>query len=164
MRDIFGQVYAAPPDAVEEPAAPGWLSVGMAYTANPHKNQSEGSPTADGLLIRSPWGQRFRNAILFSGSGKDLAGTGFPQTAFHPKIGKDSAGKVVREMSPLYNPPSGGGGSAAGYRDLIGAFATRAAYAIIVVNAIRYKGQLPLDQQPEIKKPLPWSDPTRGSP
>lgn len=163
MREIFGLHLIAPTEAVERDAAPGWFKTGLSRHSKAGTNQSESDPSGTGLLIRTPYGQRFRNAILFTGS-PDLAGRGLPQVAMRGKIGNDSAGNVVRSMAPLYNPPSGGGGSAAGFRDMLGAFASRAAYVIMVGRAVRYQGMLPTDVQPVASKPYPWLDPTRGMP
>lgn len=165
MQNIFGSTtHGAGDVAVEEPVAPWWLKPAMVGRGKPSANQAEADPSGNGLNIRSDYGQRLRNAILFSGSGADLAGLGLPQIATRPKVGYDAAGRVVREMAPLYNPPSGGGGSAAGFRDFLGAFASRMAFIIVTRNAIRYQGQLPTDVQPVLSKPLPWDDPTRGMP
>ena len=141
-----------------------WLAMAMTHDAYPTNNAAEADPIQGASLrIRSPEGQAFRNAILRRNRGTDLAGAGVPQDVGRPVVGIDSAGSVVREMSPLYNPPSGTK-SHPGYRDLFGAFAARAAFSIPIIAALRYKGQLPLDQQPIIKKPTPWNDPTRGMP
>lgn len=141
-----------------------FLAMAMIHDRYPTNNASEADPvTGAPLAIRSPQGQAFRNAILRRNLGPDLTGAGIPQDFGVPVIGIDSAGSVVREMSPLYKPPSGSK-SKPGYRDLFGAFAARAAFTIPIVAALRYKGQLPLDQQPTIKKPNPWDDPTRGLP
>lgn len=159
--------YGAPRGATEEPSAMAvapWLAMAMLHDSYPTNNASEADPVEGAhLRIRSPQGQAFRNAILRRNRGTDLAGAGVPQDVGQPVIGIDSAGSVVREMSPLYNPPSGSK-SHPGYRDLFGAFAARAAFSIPIIAALRYKGQLPLDQQPIIKKPNPWDDPTRGNP
>jgi hypothetical protein len=159
--------YDAPQGATETPSALAvapWLAMAMVHDNYPTNNAAEADPVQGAsLCIRSPQGQAFRNAILRRNRGVDLAGAGIPQDVDHGMIGIDSAGSVVREMSPLYNPPSGTK-SHPGYRDLFGAFAARAAFSIPIIAALRYKGQLPLDQQPIIKKPNPWDDPTRGSP
>lgn len=163
MVDIFGLVRPTSGEAPERPAAPSWMRAAMTILDRPTANQAEGSLDGRGLNIRSSVGQRFRNAILFTGS-VDQAGLGMPQVSMRGKIGRDCSGNVVRIMSPLYNPPSGGGGSAAGFRDLFGSFAARTAYVIAVGRAIRYQGMLPTDVQPVASKPLPWLDPTRGMP
>jgi len=137
----------------------------MIHDHYPTNNAAEADPMeGSGLRIRSPQGQAFRNAILRANCGRDLAGCGEPQTVHRgPATGHDAAGNVVREMAPLWKPPSGSP-SQPGYRDLFGAFAARAAFTIPIIAAMRYQGQLPLDQQPILKKPNPWDDPTRGRP
>lgn len=97
-------------------------------------------------------GTLFRLAILCGCSARDV-----PQTAKHPEAGRhDWAGGVVRSQAPLFKET--------GYRDLIGAFLAKPAKQVTVLSAIRYSGQLPMDEQPTLKKPNPWSDPTRGRP
>lgn len=141
-----------------------WAAFAMIHDRYPTDNAAEADPNLGGLRIRSVQGQLFRNAILRRNRGRDLAGAGFPQTVHRgPRVGVDSAGSVVREMAPLWKPPSGSP-SQPGYRDLYGAFAARAAFTIPIIQAFRYSGQLPLDQQPIIKKPNPWDDPQRGRP
>lgn len=167
----LGQVdntYPAPNAATERDSVIAVAPMLVAATIHdnyPSDNASEALSTGQTALnIRSRTGQPFRNAILRRGARSgDLSGDGDPQTAKHANTGRDAAGVVVRQMSPLWKPPSGSP-SQPGYRDLFGAFAARAAFTIPVIAALRYKGQLPLDQQPTVRKPNPWDDPTRGSP
>src|SRR4029077_20720530 len=125
--------YDAPSSATERDSAQAvapWLATAMLHDKYPTNNASEADPVQGAQLrIRSSEGQAFRNAILRRNRGTDLAGAGVPQDVDHGMSGIDSAGSVVREMSPLYNPPSGTK-SHPGYRDLFGAFAARAAFSI----------------------------------
>jgi hypothetical protein len=129
--------------------------------ARPLANQAEADPAA-GPAAFSTYGQRFRAAIIGSGMFPAFMGAhAAPQIATRGAIGHDAAGNVVREMLPLYRGPWG---QKNGYQDLIGAFGARAAYMKPVVAALRYKGQIPMDQQPRLKKAKPWMDPTLGQP
>jgi hypothetical protein len=129
--------------------------------ARPLQNQAEADPMA-GPAAFSREGQRFRNAVINSPMSPAVMGTrATPQIATRAAIGHDAAGNVVREQLPLYRGPWG---QKNGYQDLIGAFGARAAYIKPVVAALRYKGQLPMDQQPRLVKVKPWMDPTLGQP
>lgn len=168
MQVLLGDsTYTAPQGATEIGSATAvapWMAGAMFHDRYPTDNAAEANPAGGGLQIRSPQGQAFRNAILRRNRGTDLAGAGTPQTVHvGPAIGHDAAGDVVREMSPLWKPPSGSP-SQPGYRDLFGTFASRAAFTIPIIAAMRYAGQLPLSQQPILKKANPWDDPTRGRP
>lgn len=97
-------------------------------------------------------GTRLRLGILCRCPAQDS-----PQTAKHPERGQhDWAGGVVRSQTALYKEGP--------YMDFIGAFMAKPAKTVTVLSAIRYKGQLPMNEQPMLEKPNPWSDPTRGSP
>lgn len=51
------------------------------------------------------------------------------------------------------------------FLDLVGGFASRPAQvAPVLGNFDYYDGILPMDQQPNLGKPFPWQDPTRGQP
>lgn len=65
-------------------------------------------------------------------------------------------GRIVREMAPLV--------PRAGHLDFAGLFAARAANNRTIVRDYGYAGVAPAFLQPQIKKPNPWSDPTRGRP
>lgn len=122
-------------------------------------NQSEApyeASTNQGQRIYSDQGQKLRLAIL-CGCG----GSAAPATATVPQAGRDSRGRVIREQNPLVRRPYG---QHNGYQNFIGAFAARQARTVPVIQAYRYGGQLPLDQQPKLRKPAPWLDPTLGRP
>jgi hypothetical protein len=135
-----------------------WLRVASIVATRPGRaNQSEAPADGrDGMLIYSSTGQKLRAAIL-CGCG----GTAAPATALMPQRGVDSRGHVIREQNPLVRLPYG---QHNGYTNFIGALAVRAARTVPVIQAYRYAGQLPLDQQPKIRKPAPWLDPTLGRP
>jgi hypothetical protein len=125
----------------------------------PGANQAEAPyevPQNAGTRIYSDQGQKLRLAIL-CGCG----GTAAPATATVPQAGRDSRGRVIREQNPLVRRPYG---QHNGYQNFIGAFAARQARTVPVIQAYRYGGQLPLDQQPKLRKPAPWLDPTLGRP
>lgn len=124
----------------------GFLSP-QGWPPNPGRNQAEPPPPS-----HSTQGMRLAAAVYLNSQSRDV-----PQTAVHPEQGRhDWRGEVVRQQAPLFRPT--------GWRDLIGAFVARVAKQKTVLNAILYKGQLPMSEQPKLKKPDPWSDPTRGAP
>jgi len=137
-----------------------WLRVASIVATRPGiSNQSEApyeESRNQGQRIYSSQGQALRRAILCS-----CGGDAMPATALMPQRGIDSRGHVVREQNPLVRLPYG---QHNGYTNFIGALAVRAARTIPVINAYRYGGQLPLDQQPKLRKPAPWLDPTLGRP
>lgn len=52
-----------------------------------------------------------------------------------------------------------------GFRDFLGLFIARpASNRTVAPYGHRYSGILPLDQQPQLAKPLPWEDDTLGAP
>lgn len=121
-----------------------------------------GTNQAETAVAFSAEGQRFRNAIIRTRYvPEEMGGRNWPQDYDRGAIGRDSVGNVVREQLPVVRLPYG---QKNGYQDLIGSFGSRAALSRPVVAAQRYKGQLPMDQQPRIYKPKPWMDTTRGAP
>lgn len=65
-------------------------------------------------------------------------------------------GRIVREAPPLV--------PRAGHLDFVGLFASRVANNRTVIRTYGYSGLAPAFLQPEINKPSPWDDPTRGRP
>lgn len=139
-----------------------WLRMASTAATRPGiSNQSEAPYEATqnlGTRIYSDQGQQLRAAILCS-----CGGNAAPATATMPlRRGMvDSRGHVIREQNPLVRRPYG---QHNGYQNFIGAFAARQARTVPVIAAFRYGGQLPLDQQPKLRKPAPWLDPTLGRP
>jgi hypothetical protein len=150
------------PDVARVPPRGGafdWLRLASLVTVRPGAHQAEAPyevPMNSGTRIYSDQGQKLRAAILCS-----CGGTAAPATAVTPQAGVDSRGHVIREQNPLVRRPYG---QHNGYQNFIGAFAARQARTIPVIQAYRYGGQLPLDQQPKLRKPAPWLDPTLGRP
>jgi len=161
MRYIFAQER---PDIDRVPPKGGafdWLRVASIQNPRPGAaNQSEApyESAVDDLRIWTDYGQCLRAAILCSGGGDAAPATALTKLS---RAGADSRGHVIREMNPLVRRPYG---QHNGYTNLIGAFAGRMARTVPVIQAYRYAGQLPLDQQPKIRKPAPWLDPTLGRP
>jgi hypothetical protein len=138
-----------------------WLRMASLQVPRPSSHQAEAPydvPLPVGTKIYSDQGQKLRAAILCS-----CGGTAAPATATQPlqRGTVDSRGHVIREMNPLVRRPYG---QHNGYQNFIGAFAARQARTVPVISAFRYGGQLPLDQQPKLRKPAPWLDPTLGRP
>jgi hypothetical protein len=159
MRYLFAQerpdIDRVPPKA----SAFDWLRVASMQNPRPGAaNQSEApyETEVDDLRIWTDYGQRLRAKILCA-----CGGTAAPATALSPQRGIDSRGHVIREQNPLVRLPYG---QHNGYTNFIGALAVRAARTVPVIQAYRYAGQMPLDQQPKIRKPAPWLDPTLGRP
>ena len=96
----------------------------------------------------SKYGQAFRRAVRGRTAPARLGSRGLEPA--------EGAG-LVREQPPVLQ-------SHAMYHDLIGAFAARVAIVRPVVARRPYFGELPLDQQPKIKRVNPWEDPLRGAP
>jgi len=114
--------------------------------------QPGGRASANVIASHSAYGQRFKLALLCACPARDV-----PQTAKHPEAGQhDWRGNVIRQQSPLLVPEP--------FYDFVGAIVARAAKQIPVIERKRYQGQLPMDVQPELDKPHPWFDPTRGEP
>lgn len=66
--------------------------------------------------------------------------------------------RVVYRAAPV------GPGQTLLHKEIFGAFAVRPAFNRMVFAPSGYSGSFPLDQQPLIRRPNPWSDPTRGAP
>jgi hypothetical protein len=64
----------------------------------------------------------------------------------------------------VYRAPTVGPGQTLKHRNLFGAFAARPATNRMVFSQHGYWGSYPLDQQPIISRPDPWSDETAGAP
>lgn len=79
----------------------------------------------------------------------------FPQGEAARDVGGRHA--VVWSFAPLLVPEP--------VTNLVGGLATRAAQVRPVLGGFGYyDGILPLEQQPNLDKPWPWNDPTRGAP
>ena len=66
--------------------------------------------------------------------------------------------RVVYRAAPV------GPGQTLLHKEIFGAFGARPAVNHTVFSQGGYWGLFPLDQQPLIKRPDPWNDPTRGAP
>lgn len=68
-----------------------------------------------------------------------------------------AGGRVVQTRAPVAAPTYK-------YRNLVGSVVARPASNRYVFAPTGYGGLLPLGEQPLLRKPNPWSDPTRGAP
>lgn len=136
-----------------------------------------------GVPGSSVYGRLLR--LLVSPAGNEAQGVGSPSQgklvpamASASRVGVPRVGGMAGPDAP--HPSAGGQRRQAGLvqqypgiyypigikvRGQVGVNVVRAARAVPVLRSNPgYAGQLPMSQQPLIKKPLPWSDPTRGQP
>lgn len=103
---------------------------------------------------------RLRPTRSYYGAGFHAAAHGHAfRDAPQGEAQRDVGGRhgVVWSFAPILPDPV--------YQNLLGGLATRAAKVQPVLGGFDfYDGILPLQRQPDLQKPFPWADPTRGRP